>query len=92
MDRGTWWAAGHGVTESQTRLSDFAFTFTVLLITVPSELQLLIALLYEGFLGGSAVRNPHTMQETTCYVGDHLLCRRHRFDPQVRKMPWRRKW
>ena len=27
MDRGAWWAAIHGVTKSQTRLSDFTFTF-----------------------------------------------------------------
>ena len=27
MDRGTWWAAVHGVAKSQTRLSDFAFPF-----------------------------------------------------------------
>ena len=27
MDRGAWWAAVHGVAESQTRLSDFTFTF-----------------------------------------------------------------
>ena len=27
MDRGAWWAAVHGVTQSQTRLSDFTFTF-----------------------------------------------------------------
>ena len=27
MDRGAWWAAVHGVTKSQTQLSDFAFTF-----------------------------------------------------------------
>ena len=27
MDRGAWWAAVHGVTEGQTRLSDFTFTF-----------------------------------------------------------------
>ena len=26
-DRGAWWAAVHGVTQSQTRLSDFIFTF-----------------------------------------------------------------
>ena len=25
MDRGAWWAAVHGVTKSQTRLSDFIF-------------------------------------------------------------------
>ena len=27
MDRGTWWAAVHGVAKSWTRLNDFTFTF-----------------------------------------------------------------
>jgi len=27
MDAGAWWAAVHGVAESQTRLSNFTFTF-----------------------------------------------------------------
>ena len=27
MDGGAWWAAVHGVKKSQTRLSDFTFTF-----------------------------------------------------------------
>ena len=27
MDRGAWWAAVHGVTKTQTQLSDFTFTF-----------------------------------------------------------------
>ena len=27
MDGGAWWAAVHGVAESQTRVSDFTFTF-----------------------------------------------------------------
>ena len=27
MDRGAWWAAIHGVAKSQTRLSNFTFTF-----------------------------------------------------------------
>ena len=27
IDRGAWWATVHGVAKSQTRLSDFAFTF-----------------------------------------------------------------
>ena len=27
MDKGAWWAAVHGVTEGQTRLSDFTFIF-----------------------------------------------------------------
>ena len=28
MDRGAWWATVHGVAKSQTRLSDFTFTFS----------------------------------------------------------------
>ena len=27
MDEGAWWGAVHGVAKSQTRLSDFSFTF-----------------------------------------------------------------
>ena len=27
VDEGAWWAAVHGVAKSQTRLSDFTFTF-----------------------------------------------------------------
>ena len=27
IDGGAWWAAGHGVAKTQTRLSDFTFTF-----------------------------------------------------------------
>ena len=27
MDGGAWWAAVHGVTEDQTQLSEFTFTF-----------------------------------------------------------------
>ena len=30
MDGGAWWAAVHGVAKSQTRLSDFTFTFHAL--------------------------------------------------------------
>ena len=29
MDRGGWWATVHGVAKSQTRLSDFTFTFNI---------------------------------------------------------------
>ena len=31
MDGGAWWATVHGVAKSQTRLSDFTFTFTFML-------------------------------------------------------------
>ena len=33
MDRGAWWTTVHGVTKSRTRLSDFAFTFHMHLIS-----------------------------------------------------------
>ena len=29
MDGGVWWATVHGVAKSQTRLSNFTFTFTL---------------------------------------------------------------
>jgi len=29
MDRGAWWATVHGVEKSQTRLSNFTFTFHI---------------------------------------------------------------
>ena len=32
MDVGAWWAAVHGVAKSQTRLSDFTFTFQFCLL------------------------------------------------------------
>ena len=44
-----------------------------------------------GFPGGSAVKNPLAMQETTCNAGDHLQQRRCRFNLWVKKIPWRRK-
>ena len=37
MDRGAWWVTVHGVTKSQTRLSDFTFTFNNLNIIVYNE-------------------------------------------------------
>ena len=38
MDGGTWWAAVHGVTKSQARLSDFTFTVSDSDRRVPAEL------------------------------------------------------
>ena len=37
MDGGAWWAAVHGVTKSQTRLSDFTFTFHFLSLENPLQ-------------------------------------------------------
>ena len=47
MDRGAWWAKDHEVTKSQTRLSDFTFTFryaddTTLMAESEEELKSLL--------------------------------------------------
>ena len=39
MDGGAWWAAVHGVAKSQTRLSDFTFTFHFHPVFLPGESQ-----------------------------------------------------
>ena len=41
MDRRAWWATVHGVAKSQTRLSNFTFTFTdcVAFIELPNSLH-----------------------------------------------------
>ena len=36
MDRGAWWAAGHGVTKSRTRLSDFTYLVVAHGLSCPS--------------------------------------------------------
>ena len=41
MDRGAWQATVHGVSKSQTWLSDFTFTFTLRLRKLPSVPSLL---------------------------------------------------
>ena len=41
MDRGAWWATVHGVAKSWTRLSNFTFTFT-LVISLTNCLSLVI--------------------------------------------------
>ena len=65
MDGGAWWATVHGVEKSRTRLSDFTFTFTFMLIVSGSVgcgivlnfggsfLGLLVFLIFlEGDVGG----------------------------------------
>ena len=31
-------------------------------------------------------------KESACNAGDHLQCKKPKFDPWVGKIPWRRKW
>ena len=39
MDGGAWWATVHGVAKSQTRLSDFTFTFLVWLMKFKKDMR-----------------------------------------------------
>ena len=40
MDGGAWWATVHGVAKSQTRLSDFSFTYSLLTDSLEKILML----------------------------------------------------
>ena len=55
MDGGDWWATVHGVTKSQTRLSDFTFTFTWILDLTIQSLQPISFLLLFFFLTGETL-------------------------------------
>ena len=85
MDRGAWQATVHGVAKRvehdliEPLLNLQAFrTKMVLFKWTGTDLGLLIYLsLLSRWLGS---------KESTCQ------CRRHRFDPWVGKIPWRRKW
>ena len=120
MGGGAWWAAVHGVAKSQTRLSNFTFTFhfhalekemathsSVLAWRIPrigepgglpsmgsyrvghdwSDLAAAAAAAAAchilGFPGGASGEEP------AC---QYRRCKRHRFNPWVGKIPWRRAW
>ena len=59
MDGGAWWATVHGVTKSQTRLSDFTFTHKQFKKTKLSVTKLLV-ITYWWFSG----------KESSCNAGD----------------------
>ena len=67
-DRGTWWAAVYGVTQSRTRLKRLSSNSSIV---------------YIGFPGSASGKEP------ACQSRRH---KRHRFDPWVRNIPWRRAW
>ena len=50
MDRGAWWATVHGVTKSQTRLTDFTFTFMEFIGVSPWQASLSSSLVHWLFL------------------------------------------
>ena len=49
MDRGAWWATVHGVTKSQTRLSDLTFNFSTL-VKINKKLELFSHYLFRWIL------------------------------------------
>ena len=106
MDGGAWWAAVHGVAKSQTRLSDFTFTFhfhalekemathsSVLAWRIPGTRE----------PGGLPSMGSHRVRHNwsdlaAAAAGDSdgkestYQCRKPGFYPWVRKIPWRREW
>ena len=52
MDGGAWWATVHGVAKSQTRLSDFTFTFRVSSLIVQGLGVSAPTLKMQGFISG----------------------------------------
>ena len=84
MDRETWSAAVHGITKSQTRLSDWPDW----LCTCPSFISVVcicsfnhLHVIQSGFPGGASGKEP------ACQWRRH---KRYRFDPWVWKILWRR--
>ena len=96
-DREAWHAAVHGVAKSRTWLSNWSelnwtelklwmspvssTVSSIWLTLLPSLLRTHVFTL--GFSGGTSGK------ELTCQC---RRCKRHGFDPWVRKIPWRRSW
>ena len=77
MDRGAWRVTVHGVAKSQTRLNDVHFASMSEASSFPNVLS------QTGFPWW------HSGKESACQC---RRCKRLRFDPWVKKIPWRRKW
>ena len=83
MDRDAWCASVHGVAKNLTRLSDW----TELNCSMPS-FPVLHYLLEFAQTHVHCVSDAISVgKESTWNVGDHLQCRRPRFDPWVGKIP-----
>jgi len=77
MDGGAWQATVHGVTKSQTRLSDFTFTFTIttnaLILTLSHRITTIIS--YLDFLLPTS--NPFTFPSTFSTLQSRVLFLKH---------------
>ena len=108
MDGGAWWATVHGVTKSQTRLSDFTFTFVwfsyikkLSYRQVKKHTQSNSGDDKEGLTSpqfGFPVPRSYLLCHVTFTslvvqtVSVCLQCARPGFDPWVGKILWRRQW
>ena len=97
MDRGVWQTPVHGVAKSQPWLSDFTFTFHFYALekemaTHSSVLAWRIPGMRSHWVGrdwSDLAAASSSGKEPTCQCRRH---KRHRFDPWVRKICWRRVW
>ena len=86
MDRGAWWTPVHGVAELDTTEHSMAGTQPMTSSEVVSAVvceHSISSDLKVGLLVGASGKEP------TCECRRH---KKHRFNPWVGKMPWRRKW
>ena len=84
MNREAWRAAIHGVTKSRTRLRDWT-ELNCMIVWQLKECNIQSIVKY-------ALRGPKGAQRWRICPKSACQCRRHEFNPWVRKIPWRRKW
>ena len=58
MGGGAWWATVHGVTKSQTRLSDFTFTFTLHITSLVAQMVKRLPAVWETWVQYLGWENP----------------------------------
>ena len=71
MDRGAWWATVHMVSKSQTGLSDFTFTFRLVITFPPRSKRLLISWLQSPF---AVILEPPKIKSVTVSTVPPSIC------------------